>query len=258
MAKQFKSWWDFETFSKSVKRSARFIHDRKVITFLNTLLVTSTNRHRTVSEGKFVWRAQLGNSTQEREQDEVVWDESVPYPPSRMKPLPYAAEEGRVNPKGIPCLYVANDKETAMSEVRPWIGSNVSVGQLRTTRNLTLIDFSVGYKSKLDFFFEEPSPEEREKSIWAQVDRAFSRPITSDPSTAEYVPTQVISEFFKKKGFDGVVYKSQLGPGFNLALFDLSAADLVNCALYPVTSISFTFGELENAYHVKNERNSNT
>jgi hypothetical protein len=120
-------------------------------------------------------------------------------------------------------------------------------------RELILIDFSVGHDSKFDFLMEEPTPEEREKSIWAQVDRTFSTPVTSDLSTAEYVPTQVISEFFKKKGFDGVVYKSRLGPGFNLALFDLNAANLVNCALYSVKSVSFKFGEAENGYHIKSD-----
>lgn len=94
-----------------------------------------------------------------------------------MKPLPYSAQEGRVNPKGIPCLYLATDKETAMAEVRPWIGTTISAGPFRMARDLTVIDFSVGHDSKLNFFLEEePSAAEREKSVWAQVDRAFSEP----------------------------------------------------------------------------------
>ena len=242
---------DFDRFSDSVERRVRFVHERHVITFLNTLLDTSKQRHRRISEGKYVWRAQLGCTTEERMQNDAVWDEPVAYPPERMKPPPHVAHEGRVNPKGIPCLYVATNKETAMAEVRPWIGSKVSVGQLRTMRELTLVDFSQGHDSKLNFFFEESPPAEREQHIWEQVDRAFSTPVTAGLSTAEYVPTQVISEFFKKKGVDGVAYKSQLGPGFNLALFDLEAASVVNCSLYPVNSISFTYGELEHSYQTK-------
>ena len=46
-----------------------------------------------------------------------------------MKPLGGRATDGRANPRGIPCLYLATTKETAMSEVRPWIGSYVSAGQ---------------------------------------------------------------------------------------------------------------------------------
>jgi hypothetical protein len=167
-----------------------------------------------------------------------------------MMPLSHAAHEGRVNPKGIPCLYVANNKKTAMAEVRPWVGSQVSVSQLRIMREIKLIDFSKGHDSKFNFFFEEPSPTVREQHIWEQVDRAFSTPVTSDPSTAEYVPTQVISEFFKEKGFDGVVYKSQLGSGFNLALFDREAASVVNGRLCSVKSVKFKYGDVEHTYRV--------
>lgn len=226
------------------------MHEKHVLTFLNTLLETSKQRHRCISEGKYVWRAQLGCDFEERMQNDDVWDEPVAYPPERMKPPPHVAHEGRVNPKGIPCLYVATDKETAMAEVRPWIGGEVSVGQLRTMRELTLIDFSQGHNSKANLFFEEPSPTEREQHIWEQVDRAFSTPVTSDPTTAEYVPTQVISEFFKKKGFEGIAYKSKLGTGFNLALFDLEAASVVNCSLYPVKSVLFTYGEVKHGYRI--------
>ena len=47
-----------------------------------------------------------------------------------MKPLERIALEGRTNPKGIPYLYLSSKKETAMSEVRPWIGGYISLGLL--------------------------------------------------------------------------------------------------------------------------------
>lgn len=247
---EFQSWWDFQKFSETVRRSSRYIHSQFVTDFLAALLQTSESRRRTLTAGKFLWRAQLGGTTEEREQDDVIWEESVPYPSARMKPLPHSAHEGRANPKGIPCLYLATDKETAMAEVRPWLGTSVSAGQFRLLRDLTVVDFSVGHDSKFEFYFDEPSAEDREKSVWFQVDRAFSEPAIADPATADYVPTQVISEFFKKNGFDGVAYKSRLGAGYNIALFDLNAAALVNCALFPVKSVSFGFGEPEQAYRV--------
>lgn len=49
------------------------------------------------------------------------------YSPDRMTPRRNIASEGRANPKGLPCLYLATDKETAMSEVRPWINSTISI-----------------------------------------------------------------------------------------------------------------------------------
>jgi len=207
-----------------------------------------------------VWRAQLGNETSERHIDEtdltIMVEEPVPYPRARMKPLRNAAHEGRVNPKGIPCLYLATDKETAMAEVRPWLGASISTGHFRTTRELAVVDFSVGHDSKLnpDLMTRELSPAEKEEAVWAQVDRAFSAPVTDDPATAEYVPTQIIAETFRKEGLDGVVYKSLLGSGFNFALFDLEAAELVTCGLYRTEALSFSFVEDGPAYYAQQSR----
>jgi hypothetical protein len=254
---EFKSWWDFIRFSECVRRSYRFIQSDSVHAFLDTLVDTSSSRRREIAANSLLWRAQLGHSTREREYDEVLVEEPVPHPSTRMKPLRHSAHEGRINPKGIPCLYLATDKETAMSEVRPWIGTYISTAQFRTARNLTVVDFSVGHDSKDRFPFEElekPSAEDREKSLWAQIDRAFSEPVSDDPAIADYVPTQIIAETVRRNGLDGVVYKSLLGPGFNLALFDLDAAVLVYCGLYQVESVAFSFNDEGRHYYRDDQR----
>ena len=70
-------------------------------------------------------------------------------------------------------------------------------------------------------------------------------------AVAEYAPTQIISEFFMKKGFDGVVYKSNFGAGFNIALFDLEVADVVNCALCMTKSVAYDFGDSEKEFTIE-------
>lgn len=76
-----------------------------------------------------LWRAQLGHDLRpEYAGEELIDYFPTAYKPERMKPLRDSAREGRANPKGIPYLYIATDKETAMSEVRPWIGSIISAG----------------------------------------------------------------------------------------------------------------------------------
>ena len=153
-----------------------------------------------------------------------------------MKPLPDKAYDGRANPKGIPCLYLATRKETALSEVRPWIGSYVSVGQFKILRDVELIDCSRGHKdSSLHFWLQEqePEPAEREKAVWSDIDWAFAEPMTRSDETADYVATQILAELFKREGFEGIAYKSNFGDdGYNVALFDIDAADLINCGLY--------------------------
>jgi RES domain len=68
---------------------------------------------------------------------------------------------------------------------------------------------------------------------------------------AEYAPTQVLAEVFRNAGFDGVVYGSKLGKGKTIAIFDLTAAELVNCHLYRVEGVNLTFSETANPYFVQ-------
>ena len=101
-------------------------------------------------------------------------------------------------------------------------------------------------------YFEEPSPKEVERSVWAHIDRAFAEPMTRSDSTAEYVPTQIIAELFKDAGYDGVAYKSNFGEkGYNIALFDIDAAALINCGLYRVDNIDLKFSGQDNPYFIR-------
>jgi hypothetical protein len=112
-----------------------------------------------LKEGRVFWRAQLGYEYREERRDDEVFEVECAFSPERMKPLPDKAYDGRANSKGmIPCLYLATRKETALCEVRPWIGSYVSVGQFKILRDIELIDCTRGHK-KAPFYFEEPEPQ---------------------------------------------------------------------------------------------------
>lgn len=130
----FKSWRSYYVFSREVKRGSRYIHSDEVKDFLLNVLETSEDRVTIVNPDNLFWRAQLGSEWLDvQDGDEIVVDEPAPFSEERMKPIQYEASEGRANPKGISCLYLATDKETAMSEVRPWLGSDISVGQFKTS-----------------------------------------------------------------------------------------------------------------------------
>jgi len=170
---------------------------------------------------------------------------------SDMKPLKDRAFEGRVNPKGIPCLYLATTKRAAVSEVRPWIGALVSVAQLKTERNLTIVDCSKLHKTR-PIFLEEPPQQKIDDAVWASIDRAFSEPITPTEDSADYAPTQTLAELFCSKGYDGLAYKSAFGEdGYNIALFDLESATVINCALVKVTELDVKFVDEGNSYFVR-------
>src|SRR5262249_26083446 len=158
----------------------------------------------------------------EQEDDEFEIEEA--HPPDRMVPNVKYVGEGRANTRGIPCLYLASNGKTAMSEVRPWVGSYVSLAQVKVMRDREVVDCSMDKKwSSLVFSstgeLKEPdSAADREAGVWGDVAEAFSKPVTLDEPHSDYVPTQILAEAFRNHGYDGIVYKSLLnGGGHNIA-----------------------------------------
>lgn len=245
----FQSWRSFWNFQREVLRDRRFVRSAEADAFLQCVSLTCEARKKRLKSGTVLWRAQRGHAW--REIEEIA--DSIPcaLPKDRMKPLVDRAREGRVNPKGIPCLYLATRADTAMSEVRPWIGSYVSLAQFRVTRDLMVIDCSLS-ADRIWLHLEEPSPSRREETVWAHIDRAFSEPAEGDDDRAEYAATQILAELFRSLGCDGVVYRSALDKeGLNVALFDLSSARLLNCSLNQARAAKFEFAEADGPYFVK-------
>jgi RES domain-containing protein len=248
---EFKSWRSFSEFWRSTIRKHRYIRPSEIEDFLQTVLSTSKARETTIQAGRIFWRAQLGYEVKPYYQDgEYIDDLPVPYRPERMKPLCGESVEGRVNPKGIPYLYLASHRDTALSEVRPWIGALISVAQFKTVRKLKVINCS-STEARHIIYLEEPDLLEREQAVWSDIDRTFSTPITTSDRTAEYAPTQIIADWFMTNGLDGIAYRSALGSGHNVTLFDLDAAELINCSLFEVKEIKFAFAKAGNPYFVK-------
>lgn len=246
---EFKSYRGFWDFAESIRREWRFTRSAEQQEFLSAVLATSRSRREQVAEGSPVWRAQVGNNWRS-DGDE---DNSCPFPPERMKPLAYQAAEGRANPKGIPYLYTATDQDTALAEVRPWAGALVSVAELRIQRELTIVN-CISPDTRLIARATEPDAPGRERAVWQDIDRAFSRPVTPNEHIADYVPTQVLAEFFRSQGLDGIGYRSSVGQGSNIVFFDLNVADVVACGLFQVRSVKFISTEASNPYFIGKAR----
>ena len=257
----FKSWNTYQKFARRIMFENRYVLDSESLDFLETLAANSEDRKISIEKGRILWRAQLGNDWMEeniqRGEGDLIETLDVPtcFPPGRMKPLAKKAKEGRINPKGIPCLYLSTKKETAMSEVRPWIGAAISLSQFKVNRALTVLNLSKHHDRDplygLIFSDDEPKMDEHIDIVWTSVDRAFSDPVRSEDDMAGYAPTQLIAEMFRKERYDGVVYKSPFGKdGFNVALFDINSADCINGFLYEAESIEIKFKETANPYYV--------
>ena len=225
---EFASWRSYGKFAQRVRHRHRYVWGKEVHAFLDTVLATSKDRHENIPEGTILFRAQRGVKFNRPVDDQgnALKVEVLALDRKRMKPPKNHAREGRVNPVGIPVLYLAFSEQTAISEVRPWIGTEVSVAKFKIVRELIAVDLSLGHGTMsfshltLDQLAGKRAPgiEEKEKAVWVDIDKAFSRPIDSSRRSIDYVPMQILAECFRNAGYDAVVYRSRFGgnEGYNL------------------------------------------
>lgn len=252
----FRSWSSFLSFRDEKKHEERYFHSREAQEFLDGVLATAADRVEPIAKGQRYWRAQSGSALWPLDDGagEDVDYCRIAYRPERMKPVPEKAREGRINSRGIPCLYLATNEKTAISEVRPWVGSRVTVAEFEICEDLDVIDCSgceidsvVKKASDLDMLYKltPPEPEEIPQIVWRWIDLAFSEPVDREDSTVDYIQTQIIAELFKANGFGGVIYRSVFNGGKNLALFDIdSACQVGEGKVVQVTELDLNFQQI--------------
>ncbi len=148
------------------------------------------------------------------------------------------ARAGRVNPYGIPCLYLTDKADTTIYELRAAHGDLLSVGKFVIKENLNVVDFN--YKPLLlDDIYEGKEKlfeTVREFLLKKQIGLDLSKPVHRyGIKEIEYVPTQYICEYIKTSGADGVMFNSAVHHGGkNLVLF---RSDKVKCTNVEVKTV---------------------
>lgn len=149
------------------------------------------------------------------------------------------ATSGRANARHISYLYAASDIKTAISEIRPHVGQDISVATIRVDNDLSLFDFT----TKVDIT--------KNPILLDALSRLFSDP--KNGKEDDYYATQYVSEYIRKLEFDGFKYKSSLNEeGFNVVLFDTSVNHktgkknytILNSKVYSVTSVDVQYEQL--------------
>lgn len=238
---------DYQFFSEEVRTKDRYFFSKRVYSFLNKLFELTKRRHHYLDDTEVFWRARKGCKQVVIEEERCAYEDHVPRSAEDMRP-PNAKEKtpfdrkfipsaGRVNPSGISYFYCADDKETAISEIKPYLGEKVSVAPVSLKRKCKVVDFSIS-ENVAKIAQDESNMEEVLLSL---VDNAFSVPINNSDDVVSYIPTQVIAEFFRSKGFEGIVYRSKLGSGKNIAFFDPDMADIGEPELVKIDKISVKF-----------------
>ena len=251
--KEFESSEDWRYFCLYIIKSNRYILNDKWSIFLEAILSTAKQREEITERDYFLFRARINNRPiKESDYDYYCMplaDAEISAPP------PDKTTDGRANPHGISVLYLANKPETAIAEVRPWLGQIVTVGQFKLNQGLKIINMAKDKKGLLgciDFYGNYPKlKQNKEKAdcVWSAINTSFSEPVKRGDEKEQYIPTQYLSEFFKTHGYDGILYKSSLYKGgYNLVLFDPKNANLTNKRLYEIKSINYESELVTNQY----------
>ena len=239
---QFRSAVDFQAFAGEVSLQRRYIRSSVTENFLKALLASAETRAEFLAKGHRLFRARLGHSDRrEPLNDSLLIPGYLPYEGDEMKPPFTRAAEGRANPKGIPVLYLATEAETALMEVRPWVGSHISLAEFEVRRDLRVINCAVtGIWDRA--FLAEGALEDPSKFadiIWNDIDLAFSTPVERSDDHASYAATQIVAELFLANGYDGIIYRSLFGAnGLNVVLFGVADANFVKSDLTYITGMS--------------------
>lgn len=227
-------------FRQNIKHEHRFINSLPLE--IEALFKEKSKNSKILEKGEIFYRARIGSG------DKNV---SIPFDANLsdmgMPPLDMV-RMGRANPDGIRYLYLANRKETALAEVRPWCGAEVTIGDFELMDNILSMDFS--YSSQMSLFKVINSDQSEtvmsEIAFFNNLSDEMSKPISPNESYLEYIPTQFITEVIKSVGYEGMIFNSSLSDGLNVVLFSQNRINIVRTELYTVHRNNFDFFKTDN------------
>lgn len=155
------------------------------------------------------------------------------------------ASHGRANPAGIPYLYLGSSPVASISEIRPHAGERACVADFATANGLKLIDLRSPRKMVSPFLLEEDEigTMRNDLRFLERLGEELTRPVVPQSAAIDYTPSQYLCEFIKKCGYQGVIYRSSVSDGTNLALFDPSLAACGAVVEYRVTHVRVEIAE---------------
>lgn len=150
------------------------------------------------------------------------------YPIEKMgAPPKQLAMHGRANPPGIPYLYLGSLPETAAAELRPHTGEIVCVADFAITGIIKAVDLRNPRKLVSPFLLGDAGAISQLRvdiPFLERLGEELTRPVLPQRAAIDYIPSQYLCEFIKICGYDGVIYRSSVSDGINLALFDPARA----------------------------------
>ncbi|MAY83322.1 MAG: hypothetical protein CMP59_04235 [Flavobacteriales bacterium] len=165
-----------------------------------------------------------------------------------MCPPPSLTKGGRANPSGIPFLYLSDNPDTVLYEVRASYLDELSIGEFHLISEKNAIRI-VDFTEDTPLFQPDQKIETTIKSRLLRdlISRDLSKPMRRYDTEVDYIPTQFICEFIKTfTGASGIRFSSSLHPaGNNVVIFDQDIMECVKVTLKKVSLVSLGSTDLK-------------
>lgn len=172
-----------------------------------------------VPKGQALYRARLHHNSGE-----------PPFEADKMFCPPAATSTaGRANPSGIPYLYLSDNPNTVLYEIRAAYLDEVSIGTFEVKPSVTQPVLISDFTESSTIFHPSKIGDKIKATLLKQkISADLSKPMRRYDSELEYIPTQFICEFIKiYTGVKGIKFRSSLDvTGNNFVIFD---QDLLTC-----------------------------
>lgn len=209
-------FWDM--FCDYIKHERRFILDWNKLPFEPKELFSRTSLD--IEEGTILYRARKHKEFPINKPFNPNYDEM-----GAPNPLNIDVDDGRANPIGISYLYLADNIETALKEIRAKQGDFITIAEFEILKKvdarrsipLKISDLTMNSVKYVNIF----EPNRRKENDLANMILALNENISKSVNNKiDYIPTQFLSETIRDLGFDGLRFNSSLDTkGLNYVFF---------------------------------------
>ena len=222
ICKEKNTWIDFV---EEIKEKNRF-HTR--ILELENLKYFLTSLEEEIKNNKLLYRGRISLNKKK------FLSKEMGAPPT--------PKNGRVNPEGIRCIYVAEEVETTIHEIRAIKHDYVCIGTFKLKKNnkVKIIDLTKINKISPFLDLENIMKYAINYDFLKDIAEEISKPHKRGSTDLDYLPIQYIGEYVKYLGYDGIKYNSTLNPGgINYVFFDDSLWNCTKVDLYEINEVSY-------------------
>lgn len=221
----------WEEFAYELKHERRFTHNAAtnfyvgLVSLCSRLVEKDKKEFRpalnVLPKGKSLYRGRIARDEVQKKTILEDPNKELSAPPERL------ATNSRMSPPGISFLYTADNFETAIAELHPFVNDTVAIAEFITTRDLNFFDFTRldNLTHDMPTLLTNPLKDEifKDRYFLSTLHNLISRPYRANDTS--YIETQVFSEVIRnyrttEVKYDGIIFgSSQRNGALNYVIF---------------------------------------